>query len=390
MRYAQSPQLTYNEYMIRTHVHTFHHSDGSPQRVQTVTFDDWSALDFVFPKMTPAVFQTLTSVYTEQMVKAYPWYFGTLHLSAGEMETVIRGRRPFRHNDVSFQQIGFLSDTRASLLVNASFFTFDLLDCDSPYDHFGTPVGLLVKDGKILSPAMYDRAVLSVDVHGHVSVLNMNITDTPCDIPGRVFCRPQYRSTPRTSGTDIVIIGDRVIAVHPGGHTRIPSSGFVVQTDRTGILPGDTVHYSGMEDILFAVQGGTWAVRDGVIPDGFTSPFCHPLRPFRITFPPARYPLNYDHDRAPRILLGAYRDGSPVLVWMEGAAKNGASSLSTGASLREAGMIMQELGIYNAVHLDGGGSAEILLDGKRYLQLSGRDAHGNEEERPVPVGLMIK
>ena len=47
-------------------------------------------------------------------------------------------------------------------------------------------------------------------------------------------------------------------------------------------------------------------------------------------------------------------------------------------------------GMVNAVNLDGGGSAQILLHGKRYLELSDRKEDGSEQERPVPLGLTVR
>ncbi len=366
--------------------------DGMPERIQTVSWDRWDLTDFVFPQMSQRAFDTLVSVYTEQMVKAFPWYFGRLHLFTGSgYSAVITGRRPFKHSPVHYtENTGFLSDISAQLAVNASFFTFDLLDCDSPYDVFGTPFGLMMKDNEIIRPPLYERACLLVDDTGRVTVKNLGIHDVRCSVEGNVYCRPEHRTTPRSSLNDIVIIGNRVIAVNPGGHTVIPSSGFVVASERTDVHPGDTVTYDFPGKYIFGIQGGTYAVKDGVVPEGFTSPFFHPFRPFTVSFPPARYPLDYRKDRAARIVLGARTDNTPVLFWFEGPAKPAGSSPSAGVSLAECGEILRQYGIYNAVHLDGGGSAQILLNGQRSLTVSGRDASGAEQERPVPAGLIIQ
>ena len=45
----------------------------------------------------------------------------------------------------------------------------------------------------------------------------------------------------------------------------------------------------------------------------------------------------------------------------------------------------------NAVNLDGGGSAQMLIGGKRALQLSDREeTTGAEVERPIPLALTVK
>ena len=60
-----------------------------------------------------------------------------------------------------------------------------------------------------------------------------------------------------------------------------------------------------------------------------------------------------------------------------------------GASLKEAAEIAEDIGMMNAIHLDGGGSAQILRKGKRSLKLSDRDAVSYAEaERAIPVGIV--
>ena len=47
-------------------------------------------------------------------------------------------------------------------------------------------------------------------------------------------------------------------------------------------------------------------------------------------------------------------------------------------------------GFANAVNLDGGGSAQILLGGRRSLEVSDRAEDGAELERAVPLGLICR
>jgi exopolysaccharide biosynthesis protein len=50
-----------------------------------------------------------------------------------------------------------------------------------------------------------------------------------------------------------------------------------------------------------------------------------------------------------------------------------------------------DAGMVNAVNLDGGGSAQMLLENKRSLMISDRNgADGGEAERPVPLALIIE
>ena len=82
-----------------------------------------------------------------------------------------------------------------------------------------------------------------------------------------------------------------------------------------------------------------------------------------------------------------------MLLWAEGAAKLGhiPGVDSCGATLAEMAQICMELGMVNAVNLDGGGSAQILLHGHRELCISDRNGDDHSEsERPVPMGLCVK
>ena len=102
--------------------------------------------------------------------------------------------------------------------------------------------------------------------------------------------------------------------------------------------------------------------------------------------------MDFHKSRAARIALGADAAGKPVILWAEGAAKIGyfPGQGSCGASLKELADICQQAGMKNAVNLDGGGSAQILIRNRRMLQISDRDAATlGESERPVPLGLFI-
>ena len=73
----------------------------------------------------------------------------------------------------------------------------------------------------------------------------------------------------------------------------------------------------------------------------------------------------------------------------EGAAKIGyrPGEGSCGASLSEFARICEEAGMANGVNLDGGGSAQILLDGVRHLRISDRDETEAETERFIPLAI---
>ena len=90
------------------------------------------------------------------------------------------------------------------------------------------------------------------------------------------------------------------------------------------------------------------------------------------------------------MVVGEDEEGRLVLIWFEGKGKfsyeKGVDSC--GASLKEMAEICSSLGLRNAVNLDGGGSAQILMDNRRSLMISDRNKSDNSEaERAVPLGL---
>ena len=318
---------------------------------------------------------------------------------------IVSGRLPFTKIIPVGRELGPMTgcEPSAALKVNASFFILDCFDCATAYDHVGTPFGLCVRDGVILAPPLYHREALLVKKNGEISIRVPELEELTLEIAGKRYCpgrdaeiwtRPARRKTPRRAGQELVIIGDHVAAVHEGGGTPIPASGFVLRpTASCSTAPGDAVVYRGMEDLLFGIQAGNSILRQGEQTKGFISPFYNILSPFqRIPYPPSLYPLNFRKKRAARIALGADAAGRPLLLWAEGAGKlryeKGRDS--RGASLSELGELCAQLGMVNAVNLDGGGSAQILLQNVRSLQLSDRDPRDNREmERAVPLGLIV-
>lgn len=318
---------------------------------------------------------------------------------------VVRGRLPITTIIPVGNLSGFLTESErdSALKVNASFFIMDRFDCATVYDHIGVHLGLCVKNGVVENPPLYKREALLVKKDGTVSVTMPELKDLTLRIgeksylPGKnaaVFTRPRHFRTPPTAGKQLVIIGRQVAAVVEKGSIPVPASGFVLCPEREcTAAPGDTVLYQGMEDVLFGIQVGNSILRDGVKTEKFISRFYNIRHLQPVPYPPSLYPMNFRKSRAARIALGADKDGKPMLLWAEGAGKLRyiPGQDSCGASLSEMAEICAAVGMVNAVNLDGGGSAQLLLKNKRSLLISDRREEANSEcERPVPLALMIK
>ena len=60
------------------------------------------------------------------------------------------------------------------------------------------------------------------------------------------------------------------------------------------------------------------------------------------------------------------------------------------ATLADMAVFCADAGMVNAINLDGGGSAQMLVKGIRSLHVSDRDPQTHREaERPIPLGLQI-
>ena len=313
---------------------------------------------------------------------------------------IVRGNLPVTNIIPVGEVTGFLTEAPGRLKCNTSFFIMDTFDCATAFDHIGTPFGLLVKDGNVESPPLFSREALLVRQDGTVSVEQPELRQLQVRIGEAVFVhgknarfytRPEAFRTP-PGRTAVVIIGRKVVAVCKGS-TPVPASGFVLCPEvGCAVRPGDTVTYGGMEEICFGIQVGNSILRDGVKTEKFISRFYNVKGISRIAFPPSLYPLDFDNARAARMAIGADPDGNPMLLWAEGAAKTGhiPGVDSCGASLKEMAEICEAVGMRNAVNLDGGGSAQILIDGRRSLLISDRkDEDHSESQRPVPMGLVI-
>lgn len=450
--------------MIESRIDTVRYENGEMQRYQVVSGFAWNDLEFVQPPFSKAAFDELSRMYRMFVIPKHHAFYGALvafhvpddmespfpsETEAGvvfdKQLSVAMGLRKLvkekkirrngnslvvddgkakkfmdelqsrgwlsvgygdRKEEISIlpvgEDLGYLSEVtpRPGFICNSHFFEMDLFDCDSPYDVFGTPYGMTVKNGIMSQPPLNGREALVVDMNGKTKIVRPDIKDIPMEIQGirfkhgkncSVFRRPETRQTPLEDGFDLMIVGDEVVAFHQGGGVLVPTGGFVLHTKEKLAVEPSPVVYLGFENCLFAIQVGSSSVKDGVVMQGFESPF-YDISKDTVPYPPTLYPLNYAKDRAPRMAICSDADGDPVLVWAEGCSKlfYRFGEESCGASLLELGNYCHSIGLVNALNLDGGGSSEMFLEGKLLMHVSDRHEDNSDAERPVPMGLMIK
>lgn len=312
---------------------------------------------------------------------------------------VVRGEgRGLRFLPIS-ERMGFASKIEASLAVNTHFFLMDPTDLDSPYCELGTPYGLMLKDGVVMMPPLNGRPCFVVDGDGASHIERLSLDDLGVEVDAvvytdgegcRFYSRQTHRVTPPSSGSDLVIVEARVVAVHDGGSTTIPMAGFVLALDSKIKLGESAVHYHGFEEYRFGIQVGPSMMQRGTMVDHLDCPFYDAQRD-PIPFPSTVYPLPFESARAARIAIGTESTGEPLLIWAEGASKCRyvAGQCSSGASLLELALFCNGQGYEDVLNLDGGGSAQIVLGKKRELYISDRYDNNDEAERPVPMLLVI-
>jgi hypothetical protein len=90
---------------------------------------------------------------------------------------------------------------------------------------------------------------------------------------------------------------------------------------------------------------------------------------------------NAINDKHPRTAMGYTRDNKLIILVIEGRNPG----VAEGASLTQEAMILQQLGCWEALNLDGGGSSCLLVNGKETIWPSDKGV-----ERPVPAVFIIK
>src|SRR5260221_1866325 len=86
------------------------------------------------------------------------------------------------------------------------------------------------------------------------------------------------------------------------------------------------------------------------------------------------------NDKHPRTAMGYTKEGKLIILVIQGRSESGG-----GESLPQEEQILKDLGCWEALNLDGGGSSCMLINGKETIKPSDK-----EGERPVPAVFIIK
>lgn len=282
----------------------------------------------------------------------------------------------------------------AVVAINGDFFSFTQ----------GAPIGLMVRDGELITTPLRPRATFgwgpqdSVIGQGSASV---SLTpeggkQTVVDEYNQPCGQNQLAVYTPAEGKAL-IAGSHVAAlVNTGASKWSPST--VVEGTIDGILPdsaeikvpdgkalimatGDKMPFVSElrpgEKISFQLQtlGFDWEKIDNVIGGG---PVLLHDGKVSVDAEEEGFPASFYAKRHPRTAVGKTSEGD---VWL--VAMDGRQEISAGATLEETAKVMQRLGCVDAVNLDGGGSTCLHLLGITV----NRPSDGTE--RPVSNGILV-
>ncbi|MBO8126118.1 MAG: phosphodiester glycosidase family protein [Firmicutes bacterium] len=244
--------------------------------------------------------------------------------------------------------------------INGSFFSSD-----------GTPLGLYIQDGRLITEPILHRTALAVTEEGKLLItpfgfsgkVRLGEVELPVSGLNRqrytdelIIYTPDRGETTETNsfGFELVII-DGKVAERVRGDAAIPRNGYVVSGHGKykdilqGIEVGTpcTLQLETEPDwrrakIRYAVGAGPQLVKNGQI---------------QITADEESFKPDITQGKAPRSALGLTPSGKIVAVTVNGRKAN----ISVGMTLEELAELMVELGCEQALNLDGGGSVTMVI-----------------------------
>jgi len=253
----------------------------------------------------------------------------------------------------------------------------------------GRPLGMIVIDGQLVSAPLPRRSVFAIardrrpvieafEFRGRVvtpdnAALWVSAVNRPPHAGGVAVYTPHYGPLTPVLQTAAVVRSGIVRAV-ASGRLMIPPNGYVLAVNRADatlltrhVRPGEPVHLSidlaPDLALITALGGGPRLVAQG--------------RPF-VPFAREWFASRLFAVRAPRTAVGITAPGKLLFVTVDGGGRR-----NTGMTLPELARLMVQLGAVDAMNLDGGGSATMVVGGRTVNEPSGG------RERPVGSALLI-
>jgi exopolysaccharide biosynthesis protein len=249
-------------------------------------------------------------------------------------------------------------------LYNDSMATFSMgFNGQISFDYWKTEVRILKVDGTVFP----------------VNGFNKESTHQYCDITvlNRKWGPMSPGNTRYPDMTEVVVDKGVVVEIRTGmPPIEIPEKGFVILSRQDGaqrltssLSYGDTVSLDiktspDWKNIKTALSGSAILVKDGKIP--------------------AQFSFNID-GRHPRTAIGSTEDGKQLIL----VAVDGRQNMSIGLTQTEMAALMIELGAFNAINMDGGGSTTMVArtPGGNELEVTNSPSGGFERKISTALGV---
>lgn len=250
------------------------------------------------------------------------------------------------------------------------------------YFHYsGRPLGLIYLNGRLVSEPLYNRSAILIssrqnisfaqvgwqgelEIEGSDRIIKLDGVNREPDSSEVVLFNHFYGSRMPALNSDyhdIVIRNNKILGIESkkGVKTAIPPDGFVlrISASRNEMLKFIRKHKNSeiklkhkfspdfrKNNIMHAVGGGPRLLKDGKIDiNGEEENFQNDI-------------LN---GRAPRTAVGLTEEDHLLMLTIDGRQ----SDLSVGMTLKEVAETLRDFGAVEAVNLDGGGSARMVIRG---------------------------
>jgi hypothetical protein len=273
-----------------------------------------------------------------------------------------------------------------------------------PESYIGSPLGLIISEGKVLCPPLFNKAALLIDMQGKIEIRKVTSANgIRVELGGStfIFTSDQYnvsypdqeacyydllfnREEIPSENKYLIRIAGNVIKeiIEPGTNKTeklIPVGlTFSIPVDQ---FPGNLkvgqevkIQLPGLENIDHAIEAGPHLMENGeVIIDMDSEGWTH-INSIRTQA--AR--LDYTDMRGPKISVGLDKEGNLFVLTINGRIRE-----SVGATHFDMAGIMKKLGIVSAMGFDPGGSSTLVVNGNT-LNISPYNSRYEENKFALP------
>ena len=277
----------------------------------------------------------------------------------------------------------------------------------------GDPVGLIISEGRVVNPPIFNRSALHVSEKGHVSIQRMGMKGVTIVVGKAVFIVKKVNSVIRKGEIGIFtplwgnsfsdqgkyhfsITGTKVVEVS-SEPLPIPINGFVVSIDSGpaplgafgDICPGDRVEYSlpdlyGSKKIISAMAGGPSLVIGGSKTIDFDA------EQFGKGIPPVTFSEDSSIGQSllPRLAWGITKNHELIACAVDGRNLD----QSVGMTLKQVAQFMLKLDCTDAINMDGGSTKRMVVKGRSVDYSSTSivlDSNSYTPKRPLSSAVLV-